>query len=57
MKGSQVVFPEFPFQSRSYSCLQRMRVTMVRVTAIKENLLFSVHGKERFNLKECFGEE
>lgn len=56
MKDSQVVFPEFVLQSPSYLCLQRMRVTMVHMTAIK-NLLFSVHGKEKFNLKECFGEE
>lgn len=58
MKGThQVVFAEFPFPSPSYCLLQRMRVTMVHMLAIKENLLFSVNGKETFNLNEYFGKK
>lgn len=30
---------------------------MVRMLAIKENLLFSVNGKETFNLNEYFGKK
>lgn len=48
MKGSEVAFTEFPFQSPSYCWLQRMGVAVVHMTAIKEYLLFSTNGKERF---------